>query len=206
MLGAVLVGVALLLGIGATSLAWSQARRASAAIAEDHLALTLALKRLPLAERLGELARRAEPGSWEHQLAAEALAAPDEAARVAAVNLALADVEHALTEGAAWPRAGLRIALLGTGVLASVAFIAEREQIRWWLSILAIGGVAAFACWEAGRNSQRNAARRRRAVDELVAAALGEAAHEQGARGERSRGRDIAPRRGVSHRLGRRRF
>jgi hypothetical protein len=172
--GAVLLALAVLLGAGATSLAWSQARRTSVGIAGDYAALTVALKRLPIAERLGELARRAEPGSWEHALAVEALAAADGAAQVAVVNLALAEVEHTLTEGAAWPRTGVRIALLGPGSLATVAYLDEADQTRWWASMVAIGCVAAVACFEAGRISQRNAEHRRRAIDELVAATFGD--------------------------------
>lgn len=197
-MGAVLLGIAVLVAAGATALAWRQVRRASAGPAADELAL--ALKRLPLADRLGELARRAEPSSWEHGLAVEAIAAPDRGAQVAAVNLALADLEHTLTEGAAWPRTSGRIALLGTGLLAATAYIADGAQVRWWLSILAIGGVAAFACFEADRSSQRNAAQRRRAVDALVATTFGEGGPTSSAAGA------IALHRGGAQRRHRRRF
>jgi hypothetical protein len=196
---AVLLGIAVLVAIGATALAWRQVRRASAGLGKEQIALTLALKRVPFAERLGELARRAEPSSWEHQLAVEALAAPDRSAQVAAVNLALSELEHALTEGAAWPRAGVRIALLGTGLLASAAYIVAGAQIHWWLSILALGCVAALACFEADRSSRRNAAQRRRAVDELVAATFGAGAHPADDAGAN------APRRGGAQRRHRRR-
>jgi hypothetical protein len=195
--GPVLLAIAVLLGLGAISLAWSQVRRAAAVRRGDTpvstAALARALKRLPSEERLGELARRAERGSWEHQLATEALAAPGGAAQVATVNLALADMEHTLTEGAGWPRSSVRIALLGTGLLAAAAYLADGEQIRWWLSIVAIGGVAGLACFEAGRRAEHHAAQRRRAVDDLVAAAFGD-----GAAG----GGDIAPRRARRRRPG----
>jgi hypothetical protein len=202
--GPVLLAIAVLLGVGATMLAWSQVRRAAAPGSSSApitmggspvppAALARALKRLPPEERVGELARRAAPGSWEHQLAVEALAAPGKAAQVATVNLALAEMEHTLTAGAAWPRSSVRIALLGTGLLAAAAYIVDREQIRWWLSIVALGGVAALACFEAGRRAEHHATQRRRAVDDLVAAAFGD-----GAAG----GGDIAPRRARRRRPG----
>jgi len=186
--GAVLLAVAVLLALGATSLAWRQVRRASATIGGDQL--RLGLKRLPLVERLGELGRRAEPGSWEHQLAVEALAAPDQAAQVAIVNLALADAEHTLSEGAAWPSAGVRIALLGAGLLAAAAYITDADQVRWWLSILAVGCIAALACFEASRSARRHADQRRRGIDELVAITFGD-----GSRGGAQAGGDTVPRR-----------
>jgi hypothetical protein len=173
--GGVFLGVAVGVGVGAAALSWAQARRAAAPTRGDPVALALALRRLPPSERLGELLRRARPGSWEHELAAEALSAPGEAARVSAMNLALAEVEHVLTRGAGWPGTGLRIALLGASLCAFAAYFAEGGRIQWSLSILGVGAVAALACVEAGRISARNAMRQRRAIDDLVAVAFGDA-------------------------------
>jgi hypothetical protein len=166
--------LAVLVGVGAAWLAWTQARRAAAPTGSDPAALTLALKRLPAGERLAELRRRAAPGTWEHELAVEAIAATDEAARVGVVNLALAEAEHALTRGAGWPRAAVRIALLGAALLAFAAYIGGSGGVKAPLAILGIGGIAALTCVEARRSAQRNATRQRRAIDELVAATLGE--------------------------------
>lgn len=171
--GAFLFALAVLVGAGAAILAWSQVRRAAAPTKGDPAALAAALQRLPAETRLRELRRRAEPGSWEQQLATEALETPDESARVAVVNLALAEVEHGLSEGAGWPRASLRIALLGGALLAFVARLADEDQIRWSLAIGAVGGLAALSCMEARRIAERHAATQRRAIDDLVAATFG---------------------------------
>ena len=168
------VALAVIVGLGSAWLAWSQARRAAAPMGGDPAAVTLALKRLPVGDRLAELQRRAAPGTWQHELADEALAARDEAARVRAINLALSEVEHALTKGAGWPRAGVRIALLGAALLAFAAYIAGDGQVKGPLVIVAVGGIAALTCVEAGRSAQRNATRQRQAIDELVAAVLGD--------------------------------
>lgn len=174
MTGAVFFGLAVLVGVGSAALAWSQARRVAALTRADPAALALALKRIPVEKRLGELLRRAEPGSWEHELAAEVLAAPSDSAKLAAVNLALGDVEHALARGAGWPRAGVRIALLGDVLLGAVAYLADATQVRSSLGMAAIGVVSALTCIEAARSAERNAAKRRRGIDELVAATFGD--------------------------------
>jgi hypothetical protein len=155
-------------------LAWSQARRAAAPTGGDPAALALALKRVPQAERLRELHRRAPPGSWEAELAAEALAAQTETGRVAAVNLALSEVEHTLSRGAAWPRTGIRIALLGAGFFAFAAYLYDQDQFKWSLGIVGIGVVAALSCVEASRSAERHATKQRRAIDDLVAATFGD--------------------------------
>jgi hypothetical protein len=165
--------------------------------------LALALKRLPARERLEGLLHRAGPGSWEHELAAEALAAGTQDARVAVVNVALAEAEHSLTRGAEWPRAGIRIALLGNALLAFAAYLSSGSQIKWSLSIAALGAVAALTCVEAGRSARRNADRQRRAIDDLVTVVFGDAASGTEApvmagrplerRGRRSRGWGRSP-------------
>ncbi len=191
MTGAVFLALAVIVGVGSAALAWSQVRRAAAPTRGNPAALAAALRRLPAETRLRELWRRSERGSWEHALAIEALDTPDEPARVAMVNLALAEVEHALSEGEGWPRTSLRIALLGAALLAFVARLVDRDQTTWSLAILAVGGLAALSCLEARRSAERHAAKQRRAVDDLVAAVFG--------RRRRGSGRGTAPwRRGVA--------
>jgi hypothetical protein len=169
------VALAVVAGLGAAALAFRQARRAAAPTGNDTAALARALRRVPIGDRLAEVQRRAPAGTWEHELAAEVLAASGDDARVATVNLALAEIEHTLTEGAAWPRAGVRIALLAAGCLAFAAYISGEGALRGPLLVLAIGGVSALACFEAGRSAARSAARRREAVDALIAALFGAA-------------------------------
>jgi hypothetical protein len=174
--GALFFGLAVLVDAGAASLSWRQARRACAPTGGDLAALVPTLKRLPASERLEHLRQRAPPGSWADDLASEALGAADEASRVAAINQALSEVDHALTEGAGWPRAGVRIALLASALLAVAAFLVEGAWSTWSLSILALGGAAVLTCWEAGRSARRGVANQRRAVDELIGAVFGDAA------------------------------
>jgi hypothetical protein len=193
--GAVFLAIAVLVGIGVAALSWSQVRRSAAPTGGDPAALALALKRVPAKERLGELSRRARPGSWEHELAAEALAAPDDVARLAAMNLALAAVAHALTAGALWPRTGVRIALLGAALCGFAAYVAEGGPSKWLLAIVLIGGVAVFACVEAGLRAARNATRQRRAIDELIAVAFDDMVKADAAPGARALRRVRAGRR-----------
>jgi hypothetical protein len=166
--GAIFLVLAVLVGVAAGALAWTQARRAASPTRGDTAGLALSLKRVPACDRLAELGKRAEPGSWEHALAHDALAASGQSARIAAVNLALADVEHALRLGAGWPGASVRIALLAAALLAFAAYL-DGCGIKWSLVIVAVGGAAALTCVEAGRSARRNAARQRRAIDDLVA-------------------------------------
>jgi hypothetical protein len=178
--GAVFLALAVIVGVGSAVLAWSQVCRATTPTKGDPAALAVALRRVPAGTRLRELQRRAERGSWEHELAVEALDTPDEPARVAVVNLALAEVEHRLSEGADWPRTSLRIALLGAALLAFIARIVDRDQSRWSLAILAVGGLAALSCLEARRSAERHAAKQRRAVDDLVAAVFSDGLRARG--------------------------
>ncbi|MFT3769219.1 MAG: hypothetical protein QM820_27590 [Minicystis sp.] len=173
MTGAVFLAPAIALGVACGALAWAHVRRVMGAARADLEALALSLKRVPSGERLAALRDRTEPGSWEHDLAVDVLASPPgEEATVAAVNLALADVEHALDRGARWPATALRIALLGGGVLAFLAWITEPAQLRWVLCTIGVSGLAALTCAQAGRTGARHAERQRLAVDALVAAVL----------------------------------
>jgi hypothetical protein len=172
--GVVFFALAVMVGAGTAVLAWSQVRRAAAPTKGSPATLAATLQRLPPETRLQELRRRTEPGSWEHQLAADALDAPDEAVRAVVVNLALAEVEHELSQGAGWPRASVRIALLGATLLAFVARLADEDQSSWSLAIGAVGGLAALSCMEARRSADRHAVAQRRAIDDLVATTFGE--------------------------------
>jgi hypothetical protein len=194
------VALAVVVGLGAAALAFRQAQRAGAPTGNDTAALARALRSVPPGDRLAELQRRAAPGTWEHDLAADVLAASGDDARVAAVNLALAEVEHTLAEGAGWPRAGVRIALLGAGCLAFAAFISGGGTLQGPLVVLAVGGLSALACFEAGKSAARSAARQRAAIDELIVAVFGaappgDAASRRTVAGRPAPGRPPGPRR-----------
>ena len=170
--GFVFLLAACLLGAASGTLAWAHVRRVIAVLRADVDALALALKRVPAAERLMTLQERSAPGSWERDLAVDVLAASSEDAKVAAVNLALAEIEHALARSERWPAAAVRIALLGGGFLALLAKVVDPAQMRWTIAIAAASGLAAATCAQAARTGARHAERQRRAVDALVAAAL----------------------------------
>lgn len=160
----------------------------------DAQALALALKRLPAGERLRALEERSAPGSFEHDLAADVLAAADDEAKIAAVNLALGEIEHALERRASWPPTALRIALLSAGLLAFFAYLADPAQLRWPIAVVGAGAFSALTCAHATRSGARDCERQRRAIDALVAAALAfppevaRPAPSAGARRRRGRG------------------
>lgn len=172
MTGAVFFAVSIALSAASTWLAWTHVRRVAGVLRPDAGALVLALKRAPAAERLPMLLARSAPGAFEHLLAAEALAASHEDAKIAAVNAALADIEHTIASGARWPATAVRIVFFGAGACAFLAYMTDAPALRWPVAIAALGGVALLACAQAERSGERLAAKQRRAVDDLVAAAL----------------------------------
>ncbi|APR87096.1 hypothetical protein A7982_12445 [Minicystis rosea] len=172
MTGALFLAPALVLGVACTMLAWAHVRRVTGAVRGDLEALSLALKRVPAGERAQALLDRTEAGSWEHDLAADILTTSNDDAKVSMVNLALADLAHVLERSDRWPATALRIALLGGGVLAFLAFITEPDRLRWPLTIAAISGLAALIAAQARRTGVLHAERQRRAVDALVTATL----------------------------------
>jgi hypothetical protein len=160
------------MGVGSAALSWGYARRVAGATSGQAQALAIALKRVPEAERLAALEKRAPAGSWERAAAAEALAAADARGQVAAWNDAIGELEHTLGRGATWPGAAIRIAAFGGMLLAIAAFLAARE-IQPALIILGIAGASALASIEARRRGKRAAAEQRAAVDALVAVVTG---------------------------------
>jgi hypothetical protein len=177
---ALLTTLAALLGLGCVLLSWSHVRRIGEANSDDLGALTIALKKTPEAERLHELGRRARPASWEHRLAGELLEAPTAAVKIAAVNDALAELDHTFRAGAGWPSGAIRIALFGGMLLAVSAWLLAKD-LSFALGIAAIGAVSAGACFEAERSARRRVTAQRRAVDDLVAAAVGRLVADEGA-------------------------
>jgi hypothetical protein len=190
--GAPFLTLSIVLGVAASALAWSHARRVERALGPDLEALALSLKRTPAPDRLRTLLQRAEPGSFEHTLATEALAEDNADARIAATNALLSEIDHELARGARWPATGLRIALFGAALSAFLAFIAEPTALRVPLAATAVGGVAMLACAQAGRSAESARARQRRAVDALIAAAFSLPPDGSGALAEPPRRRRVA--------------
>ncbi len=181
---AILSVLAAALGLFAAGLAWSHARRVAGVTLPGTRGLTASLKRVPEEARPAELERRAPPGSWEHGVATEFLHAPDAAAKIAAVNDALLEVEHALRQGATWPRAGIRIALAGGLLLGLSAWLAT-GNLRAAVILVAVGGVSALLCVEAGLRAKRHAEAQRNDIDALIAVVMGRLADQAPPHGER---------------------
>lgn len=169
---AILSLLAAALDLFAVGIAWRHARRVAHLTSGATRNLTASLKRVPHASRASELFQRAPPGSFEHTLAAELLAADTDAAKVAAANDALLEAEHALRRGAAWPRAGIRIALAG-GLLFGLSAWLTTGNLRAAVILVAVGGASALLCIEAGRSAKRHADAQRADIDALITAVLG---------------------------------
>lgn len=189
---AILSVLAAALNLFAVGLAWSHARRVARATSGEARALATALKRVPEEARAGELERRAAPGSFEHSIAIELRDAPNDAAKIAAVNDALLDVDHALREGASWARAGIRIALAGDFLLALWDWLAT-ETYRTPLILVALGVASALLCVEAGRSATRHTAAQRADIDALITVVIGRLADQAPPQGERHRGSGRRP-------------
>ena len=189
---AILAVLAAALNLFAVGIAWSHARRVARATSGDARALATALKRVAEESREAELERRAAPGSFEHLLATELRNAPDDAAKIAAVNHLLLDVEHTLHQGATWARAGIRISLAGDFLLGLCAWLAT-ETYRAPLLFLAVGLASALLCLEARRSATRHIALQRADIDALITIVIGRLADRAAPQGERRRGSGRRP-------------
>ncbi len=169
---AILSLLAAALDLFAAGIAWKHARRVARLTSGETRSLVSSLKRVPEASRASELAQRARHGSFEHGIATELLGAPDDASRIAAVNDALLDAEHALRQGASWPRAGIRITLAGGLLLGLSAWLAT-GNLRAAVILVAVGGASSLFCIEAGRSAKRHAETQRVDIDALITVLVG---------------------------------
>lgn len=151
------------------------------------------LRKLPEPDRPAELLSRAPEGTWEHRLAAEVLDAAPGAARVAAANDVLLDLDHEIDLGKTWSTSGVRIAIAGTGLLGLAAYLARGGVIALTGALL-IGFAGAAASYWSGERGKERASVRREAFDALVTALLPEEASASRAR-QRARRPAIAPER-----------
>jgi hypothetical protein len=166
------LALTLALSAGSLALAHAHLRRIRRASSLNLRPLEISLKRLPAHDRPRELARRALPNTWEHRLAEDLLQAPTDAARIAAANDALADMELTLAATASWPRAAVRICAFGTMLLAVIAFLLQRSA-EPLLVLLAIGAAAAFACAGIDRKAKGAAREKRESIDALITTLMG---------------------------------
>jgi len=129
--------------------------------------LTVALKRLPLEARARALSERAPAESVEAKLAACLVREESDAARDAALDELLAEIELSLESGASWPRAATRIAAYG-GLLFAVLTVVSHKGSFGGPVLLVLGFGGAFACAAMGRRARDLASDQRKAVDALV--------------------------------------
>lgn len=166
MTAAPFVGLAVALAAASALLAGAHLARVRTEV--DGAALAATLKRVPVEERAAEASRRAPAGSWERALAEDVAASPEGPGLIAAVNDALADLEHRLVATAGWPDAALRLSIFGALLIAVATFLAgHREAI---LLVVGAGAVGAVASAELARRGRAVVARRKLAADALVAA------------------------------------
>ena len=181
---AILSVLAAALSLFAAGLAWTHARRVARVTSGQARALATALKRVAEESRVSELERRAPAGSFEHAIATALRDAPDDAAKIAAVNDALLDVEHTLRQGVGWPRAGIRIALSSGLLLGLTAWLAT-GNLRAAVILVAVGGASALLCVEAGRSAARYTAAQRSDIDALITVLVGNLADQAPPQAER---------------------
>lgn len=183
----VFLALACALAVGCFLLAGRRGRRIDEMSVPSLRDLVRELRKLPVEDRPGELLRIAAAGTWEHRLASEILDAPPGAARVAAANDVLFELDHEIDVGKSWATAGVRIAVAGTGVIGLAAYLLHGGPIGLAGALL-IGFVGAVISFTAGERGKERAASRREAFDALVSALLPEDA--AAARSQRARRRD----------------
>jgi hypothetical protein len=137
-------------------------------------ALAVALRRVPPEARLDELSRRSKTGSFPRAVADCGRLGSEDGARVAALNLALAELDHEMQRGATWPKAAIRLALLAAALLALVSYLVT-HLFDWPLAIALLGGIGAASCAQAERVARRHVDAQRAAADELVSVLFGRA-------------------------------
>lgn len=178
---------AALLAVGCFLLAQRRARQIDAMSVPSLRDLVRELRKMPIEQRAAELLGRADGGTWEQRLAREISDAPEGAARLAAANDVLFDLDHEIDVGKNWAAAAVRIAVAGTGLLGLAAYLTGGGPIALAGTLL-IGFVGAVASFSSGERGKERAASRREAFDALVSALLPEEA--SAARTARARRRD----------------
>lgn len=180
--------LALALAIGCGVLAGRRAQRIDRVSVPSLRDIVRELRKLPVEERPAELLRRAGEGTWERRLAQDVLDAPAGAARVAAANEVLFDLEHEIDVGKVWPAVAVRLAVAGTGLLGLGAYLLHGGALALAGALL-IGFAGAGFSYFAGERGRERASARREAFDALVSALLPEEAAASRAQRARRRGR-----------------
>ena len=154
------------ISIAAVLLARAHLGRVQTMLSGQTRPLVPQLARLPEAERLDVLRRKASADSIEWRIADEALQV-GESHRAAAVDAVLADVSLGLEERSLWPRAAARIAG-SSGVLLMALALALRLEV-FVAAILLVGSiVSVIVCLSIGSRAAAISAERCRDIDALV--------------------------------------
>ncbi|MBK9265601.1 MAG: hypothetical protein IPM54_38155 [Polyangiaceae bacterium] len=150
----------------AVLLARAQLVRVTALSSGQTHSLAKKIARLPEAERLSELRRKAPSGSIEWRIADEALGV-DASNRAAVVDSVLAEVALELEARAMWPRAAARIAG-ASGVLLMALELALRLDVVVAVILLLVGLFSAIVCLTIDRRASAISLELRRSIDALV--------------------------------------
>jgi len=136
-----LIALGALFSAASAIFARAHLKRVTRVASGQTLPLANALKRLPPADRVAALVDRAQAGSLERRLGEDLAQASDDAARSAAVNDLLLEIELSLESSASWPSAAARIAAYSSLLLAALVVVGGHGLLA--AGILVVLGVAA---------------------------------------------------------------
>ncbi len=154
------------ISIAAVLLARAHLVRVQSMLSGQTRPLVTQLARLPEAERLDALRRKASADTLEWRIADEALQV-GEPYQAAAVDAVLADVSLGLEERSHWPRAAARIAG-SSGVLLMALELALRLEVFVAVILLVGSIVSVIVCLSIDRRAAAISAERCRDIDALV--------------------------------------
>ena len=161
---------AAIIGLACAALAWAHPRRTSSLCSVDPPS-----PRIRGAAARANIRETAPEGCWELALIHELDAAPSDAAKVAAINEQLGDLDHQLKSRTEWPRTAIRIVLLGSCAVSVVGFALGA---RLELGVVAtIGLLSAGVCGLASMRGESAATRQRDKIDKLIKAMSSDLEH-----------------------------
>jgi Flp pilus assembly protein TadB len=171
------VALAVLLVIGTSALASIQLRGVREALGPRAAELVRELERTPQDARLGKLASKALPDTFEAKLAASLEGIEDPSAKVTATNEALGDLALSLESRARWSPAAVRIVLFAGFLLAALALI------KWMLLeaciVMGVGAVGVAIAALMGSRARDLEKEQRKLADAFVEALVPGAPREE---------------------------
>lgn len=180
------VALAVALVIATSALASIQLRGVRRALGQRARDLLREIERTAKEARLGKLAARAEPDTFEAKLAAALDGVEDEAARITVTNEALGDLAFLLESRARWSPAAVRIVLFGALLLVALALI-EWSILEACL-VMGVGGAGVAIAALLGSRAREIERDQRKIADGFVEALVPSDPREDSV-GRRFRGR-----------------